>query len=102
MERCAVGAPQDRFRLAYVRLAHHPLLRDLASVSTAPDLVAAGRRVRQTCHPISPPGAINPLLARRSPDCWPGPGSCWMAEPIALELGRRANIKLAALSPRQG
>ena len=53
MERCAVGSPQDWFRLACARLAHHPLLRDPASVSTDQEVVAAGRRVAQACQAAS-------------------------------------------------
>lgn len=30
-------------------MAHHPLMRDPASVSTDPEVVAAGKRVQQAC-----------------------------------------------------
>jgi WD40 repeat protein len=42
-----IASPQDWFRLACARLAHHPLLRDPASVSTDQEVIAAGKRVRR-------------------------------------------------------
>ena len=47
--RLWVASPQDWFRLACTRLAHHPLLRDPASVSSDPEVVAAGKRAHQAC-----------------------------------------------------
>jgi WD40 repeat protein len=44
-----VASPHEWFRLSCARLAHHPLLRNPASVSSNPELVAAGQRVRQAC-----------------------------------------------------
>jgi WD40 repeat protein len=44
-----VASPQEWFRLACARLAHHPLLRDPASVSTDQEVIAAGRRVDHAC-----------------------------------------------------
>ena len=44
-----VASPEDWFRLGCARLAHHPLLRDPASVSSDPELIAAGKRTHQAC-----------------------------------------------------
>ena len=44
-----IASPSDWFRLACARLAHHPLLRDPASVSTDQEVIAAGKRVAQSC-----------------------------------------------------
>ncbi len=44
-----IASPQEWFRLGCARLAHHPLLRNPASVSTEPEMVAAGKRVGQAC-----------------------------------------------------
>jgi hypothetical protein len=49
-----IASPEDWYRLGCARLAHHPLLRDPASESTEPELVAAGQRVRQACQLASP------------------------------------------------
>ena len=49
-----VASPSEWFRLSCARLAHHPLLRDPASVSTDPEVVAAGKRVRQACRSHAP------------------------------------------------
>jgi len=38
-----VASPQDWFRLACARMAHHPLLRGPASPSSDPELIAAGK-----------------------------------------------------------
>jgi hypothetical protein len=45
----SVASPEDWFRLGCARLAHHPLLRDPASVSSDPELIAAGKRTHQAC-----------------------------------------------------
>jgi WD40 repeat protein len=44
-----IASPQEWFRLGCARLAHHPLLRNPASVSTEPEMVAAGKRTHQAC-----------------------------------------------------
>ena len=49
-----IASPEDWYRLSCARLAHHPLLRDPASVSSDPELVAAGKRVGQACLAASP------------------------------------------------
>jgi predicted NACHT family NTPase len=48
-----IASPQDWFRLACARLAHHPLLRDPASVSTDQEVIAAGKRVARACRAAS-------------------------------------------------
>jgi hypothetical protein len=48
-----IASPSDWFRLACARLAHHPLLRDPASVSTDQEVIAAGKRVAQACQAAS-------------------------------------------------
>lgn len=60
-----VASPSDWFRLSCDGMAHHPLLRDPASVSTDPEVVAAGKRVHQACQAASPAS----MQAQRS-----GPG----------------------------
>ena len=42
-----VASPEDWYRLSCTRLAHDPLPHDPASVSSEPELVAAGTRVGQ-------------------------------------------------------
>jgi hypothetical protein len=65
-----VAAPEDWFRYSCARLAHHPLLRDPASFSSDPELVAAGKRVRQACEAASPARPASPRAQRSAP----GPG----------------------------
>lgn len=48
-----IASPQEWFRLACARLAHHPLLRDPASVSTDQEVIAAGKRVAKACQAAS-------------------------------------------------
>jgi WD40 repeat protein len=44
-----VASPREWYRLSCARLAHHPLLRDPASVSTDQEVIAAGKRVARAC-----------------------------------------------------
>lgn len=64
------AAPEDWYRLSCARLAHHPLPRDPASVSTDPEVVAAGKRVHQACQAASPARPASPRAQRSAP----GPG----------------------------
>jgi predicted NACHT family NTPase len=44
-----VASPQDWFRLACARMAHHPLLVNPASATSDTELIAAGKRANQSC-----------------------------------------------------
>lgn len=66
------ASPQEWFLLSCARMAHHPLLRDPASVSTDPELVAAGRRVRQACQAASPARPARPAGPAIRPRPRPG------------------------------
>jgi WD40 repeat protein len=44
-----VASPEDWFCLSCARMAHYPLLVNPASVSSDPEVVAAGKRANQAC-----------------------------------------------------
>jgi predicted NACHT family NTPase len=48
-----VASPQDWFRLACARMAHHPLLVNPASATSDTELIAAGKRANQACQAAS-------------------------------------------------
>jgi len=49
----AGSLPQDWFALGCVRLTHHALLRDPASFSNDPEVVAAGKRAHKACQVVN-------------------------------------------------
>ncbi len=76
--RRGIASPEDSFRLTRARLAHHPLLRDPASVSTDPEVVAAGKRTQQglqarwpPCRKVQPQGPAEALQALQAWARWP-------------------------------